>query len=103
VDSTQCATTELSSTSLRCIWVPGESAGAECQAIKEWCEDITQGETTCNYPGVAFPKEAGTALSCVWIKNTEGGSCELKVCFILRKERRREREGRKVGEEEGGS
>jgi hypothetical protein len=79
--------------------VPGESAGAECQAIKDSCEDITQGETTCNYPGVAVSVSTGTPLSCVWIKDAEkqgGGSCEEKVCFIfflLKKERGREMGG----------
>jgi hypothetical protein len=77
VNSTQCATENLTGTSLKCIWVTEEEEENECQEIKETCEEITERQTTCNHEGVS---EEGR---CLWVLDSEGeeGSCEKIVCL----------------------
>lgn len=64
---------------LTCIWIDGEDDGHRCQEVKDSCEKVKRGPTTCEYVGVAIPKDGSTEpLECVWLLGNTSSKAEAK-------------------------
>jgi hypothetical protein len=62
---------------LTCIWIDKEDDGHRCQEVKDSCEKIKRGPTTCEYVGVSIGED-GSSLECKWLLGNTTSKSEAK-------------------------